>query len=43
LVTGHWGSGQSAARRAIAEIRDAEDSSHAVKAIEAFKAGYAVK
>ena len=36
-------SAQPAARRAIAEIRDAEDKDHAMKAIESFKADYGVK
>lgn len=36
-------SAQPAARRAIAEIRDAEDKDHAMKAIESFKANYGVK
>ncbi len=36
-------SAQPAARRALAEIRDAEDRSHALVAIEAFKADYGAK
>jgi putative transposase len=36
-------SAQPAARRAIAEIRDAEDRAHALAAIEAFKADYGKK
>jgi putative transposase len=36
-------SAQPAARRAIAEIRDAEDRAHALAAIEAFKADYQAK
>jgi transposase-like protein len=36
-------SAQPAARRAIAEIRDAEDRDHALAAIEAFKADYQAK
>jgi transposase-like protein len=36
-------SAQPAARRAIAEIRDAEDRNHALAAIEAFKADYGAK
>lgn len=36
-------SAQPAARRALAEIRDAEDRAHALKAIEAFSADYGAK
>ena len=36
-------SAQPAARRATAEIRDAEDSEHALEAIEAFKRDYGAK
>ena len=36
-------SAQPAARRAIAQIRDAEDRDHALAAIEAFKADYHAK
>ncbi len=36
-------SAQPAARRALAEIRDAEDRAHALAAIEAFKADYGAK
>jgi putative transposase len=36
-------SAQPAARRAIAEIRDAEDRAHALEAIEAFKRDYQAK
>ena len=36
-------SAQPAARRAIVEIRDAEDRSHALEVIEAFKADYQAK
>ena len=36
-------SAQPAARRAIAEIRDAEDRAHALAAIEAFRADYGAK